>query len=200
MGDISAYYVKVIVALGPNKEIVENAFAKAKYMLEKLGMSVSFDKTKRATIEEGFEFLGIDLSNGFIRPCRKARERVLASIESTLTESRNAFRGYKKKGELANNLSLLGSLGKVGGIMQGWGKHYRFCNDTKCFERLDQHVGTLIRDYFAIYREEREKTDDAGRWRLLGIEALTQIEREPFVWPKKSNSLQGIEFLRQNLS
>lgn len=84
--------------------------------------------------------------------------------------------------------------------MQRWGKHYQFCNDTECFKRLDQHVGTLIRDYFAIYREEREKTDDAGCWRLLGIEALTQIEREPFVWPKKSNSVQGIEFLSQNLS
>lgn len=74
-------YIDDFVILAPNREIAENAFAKAKYMLEKLGMSASPDKTKRATIEEGFEFLGIDLSNGFIRPCRKARERVLASIE-----------------------------------------------------------------------------------------------------------------------
>jgi RNA-directed DNA polymerase len=192
-------YIDDFIILGPNKEIAENAFAKAKYMLEKLGMSVSLDKTKRATIEEGFEFLGIDLSNGFIRPCRKARKRVLASIESTLTESRKAFRVRKKKGELANNLSFLGSLGKVGGIMQGWGKHYRFCNDTECFARLDQHVGTRIRDYFAIYREEHEKADDAGRWSLLGIEALTQIERKPFAWPKKSNSVKQIQLLRQDL-
>jgi hypothetical protein len=69
--------------------------------------------------------------------------------------------------------------------MQGWGKHYRFCNDTKCFERLDQSVLTLIRNYLAAYREERGKTDDAGRWHLLGIEALAQIERKPFLWPKK---------------
>ncbi len=71
--------------------------------------------------------------------------------------------------------------------MQGWGKHYRFCNDAKCLEHLDQRVLTLIRNYLAVYREELEKTDAAGRWRLLGIESLAQIKREPFVWPKKKS-------------
>ena len=70
--------------------------------------------------------------------------------------------------------------------MQGWGKHYRFCNDAKCFEQLDQQVSTLIKQYLAAYRRERERTDAAlGRWRILGIEALAQIERKPFLWPKK---------------
>jgi hypothetical protein len=156
-------------------------------MLEKLGMSISPDKTQRAAIEEGFEFLGIDLSNGFIRPCKKAQERVLASIESTLTQSREAFRAHRRTGELEDTLSLLESLEKVRGVMQGWGKHYRFCNDSRCFEHLDQRVLALIRNYLAVYREERDKADDAGRWRLLGIESLAQIKREPFTWPKRKS-------------
>ena len=107
-------------------------------------------------------------------------------------KSRMAFREHTKTGELARASSLLESLHKVGGIMQGWGKHYRFCNDTKCFERIDQNVASLIKTYLAVYREERGKTDDAGRWRLLGIEALAQIEREPFVCPKKkANAASG---------
>jgi len=180
-------YIDDFIILAASKEIAENTFAKALHMLEKLGMSVSRDKTQRAAIEEGFEFLGIDLSNGFIRPCKKAQERVVTSIESTLTESREAFREHRKTGELADNLSLLESLEKVRGVMQGWGKHYRFCNDTKCFEHIDQRVLILIRNYLAIYREERDKTDDAGRWHLLGIEALAQMKREPFVWPKRKS-------------
>jgi hypothetical protein len=55
----------------------------------------------------------------------------------------------------------------------------------KDIERLDQRIETLIKAYLAVYREERGKTDDPGRWRLLGIEALAQVEREPFIWPKK---------------
>lgn len=178
-------YIDDFIILAPSKEIAENSFAKAQHMLQKLGMSVSPDKTQRAETQHGFEFLGIDLSNGFIRPCKKAQERVLASIQSTLMESREAFRRHRKTRNLANALSLLESLKKVRGVMQGWGKHYRFCNDTKCFEYLDQRVLTFIRSYLAAYHEEHDKTDEAGRWRLLGIEALTQIERKPFVWPKR---------------
>jgi RNA-directed DNA polymerase len=181
-------YIDDFIILAPSKEIAENTFSKGRHMLENLGMETSADKTQRASIEEGFEFLGIDLSNGFIRPTRKAQERVLASIELALKESREAFRTHRKTGELGNAFSPLESLTKVRGIMQGWGKHYRFCNDTKCFEHLDQSVLNLIRDYLGIYREEREKTDDAGRWRLLGIEALAQIKREPFAWPKKATA------------
>jgi RNA-directed DNA polymerase len=178
-------YIDDFIILAPSKEIAETTFGEAQHMLEKLGMSVSREKTQRVPLEAGFEFLGIDLSNGFIRPGRKAQERVVESIELTLMESRKAFRDHRRTGELASAQSLLESLRKVGGVMQGWGKHYRFCNDTKCFEHLDQRVFALIKSYLAIYREEREKTDDAGRWRLLGIESLAQIKREPFVWPKK---------------
>jgi hypothetical protein len=180
-------YIDDFIILAPSKEIAETTFAKAVTMLGKLGLSVSRDKTQRASIEEGFEFLGIDLSNGFIRPTKKARERVLTSIDLTLSGSRDAFRVHTKTGALSNALSLLESLHKVGGIMQGWGKHYRFCNDTKCFGQLDVRVSTLIRNYLAAYREERDKTDDAGRWRLLGIESLAQIDRDPFLWPKKKS-------------
>jgi RNA-directed DNA polymerase len=184
-------YIDDFIILAPTKELAENAFAKAKRMLDKLGMSVSPDthKTQRAAIEEGFAFLGIDLSNGFIRPIKKAQERLLESVELTLKESRLSFREHSKTGELPYARSLLGSLRKVAGVMQGWGKHYRFCNDSACFERLDRRVEILIREYLSAYREERATTDDAGRWRLLGIEALAQIERNPFVWPKKVDNL-----------
>ena len=74
-------------------------------------------------------------------------------------------------------------------LCKAGGKHYRFCNDTKCFEHLDQRVFALMKGYLAIYREEREKTGDAGRWRLLGIESLAQIERQPFAWPKKHSRI-----------
>jgi RNA-directed DNA polymerase len=179
-------YIDDFIIVAPDRGIAENTFAKAQHMLAKLGMSISPGKTQRATIDQGFEFLGIDLSNGFIRPSKKAQKRVLASIDSTLMESRKAFREHARTEELAHRLSLLETLQKVAGVMQGWGKHYRFCNDTICFERLDREVQTLIRTYIAIYREEWGKTDDPGRWRLLGIEALGQIERQPFIWPKKN--------------
>ncbi|MBC8036934.1 MAG: RNA-dependent DNA polymerase [Rhizobiales bacterium] len=178
-------YIDDFIILAPNKQVAENTFAKALHLLKNLGMTVSSSKTQRATTAEGFEFLGIQLSNGFIRPSRKAQERVIASIEETFKESQDAFRNYFKNGEFFRQHSLLETLGTVSGIMQGWGKHYRFCNDTIVFQKLDQRIELLLREYLSRYGDGRKSADEAGRWRLLGLEALAKIEREPFDWPKK---------------
>jgi hypothetical protein len=45
----------------------------------------------------------------------------------------------------------------------------------------------LIEGYFCSFTEERKKAETAAHWQLLGIEALAQIERKPFVWPKKNS-------------
>jgi RNA-directed DNA polymerase len=184
-------YIDDFIILAPTREIAENAFAKAVSLLQRLGLSISANKTQRAKVEEGFEFLGIDLSNGFIRPSKKARERVLASIEATLADSRDAFREHSRSKKLLRALSLLETLKKVRGIILGWGKHYSFCNDSKCFEQIDEKVQALIGSYLAVYREERKNTDDAGRRRMLGIESLAQMERKPFLWPKKQAGRQN---------
>jgi retron-type reverse transcriptase len=188
-GDVRCIrYIDDFIIIAPSRQIVENTFAKANHMLDALGMSVSPTKTQKANVNNGFEFLGIGLSNGFIRPTDKAQQRLLESVTMAFAKSERAFREHAKSGELDSALSLLETLGKIRGIMQGWGKHYRFCNDSKCFERLDEKIAELMRKYLAKYRNEREKLNDAGRWRLLGIEALAQIERKPFLWPKKNGS------------
>jgi hypothetical protein len=56
--------------------------------------------------------------------------------------------------------ALLGTLKRADGIIQGWGKHYRFCNDQPCFEILDRKVDVLIREYLGFYGVERRRTDE----------------------------------------
>lgn len=184
-------YIDDFIIFAPTREVAENVFAKATSLLKKLGMSVSADKTQKAGVDETFEFLGIELSNGFIRPCKKARQRLLRSLKAVLDESQRAFREHSTTGQLPSALSLVESLRRVGGITRGWGKHYRFCNDSKFFERLDEEIGELIRAYLARYAEERKRTDKAYHWRLLGIDALAQMERQPFSWPKKHRKAVG---------
>jgi retron-type reverse transcriptase len=182
-------YIDDFIIIAPTQQVAENTFSKALHLLKALDMSVSANKTQKAKVESGFEFLGIDLSNGFIRPSRKSQQRMLASVKTAFITSERAFREHAKSDDLVRTLSLLETLQRVGGIMQGWGKHYRFCNDTKCLERLDEEISQLMRKYLAIYREENAKLPDAGRWRLLGIESLAQIERKPFIWPKKGGDV-----------
>ena len=173
-------YIDDFIILAPSKEIAENTFSKAKHLLAKHNMSVSEAKTQRAQIKHGFEFLGIDVSNGLLRPGKKSQRRMIESVKATLHESRKAMRAHKAPEGFHPSKSLLSSLRKISGIMQGWGKHYRFCNDVECLRRLDGEVTILLREYLAAYRQEREKANDADRWKLLGVESLAAMELTSF--------------------
>jgi retron-type reverse transcriptase len=181
-------YIDDFIILAPNRNVGENAFSKAKHLLHGLGMTVSNSKTIKKSVHENFEFLGIEFSDGWIRPSRDARARLLQSLQTVMNESRCSFRQFRKSGLLDASASVLETLGKVSGILQGWGKHYRFCNDINCFEYLDTKAGLMIGQYLAAYREAREKVGQPQRWRLLGIEPLAQMERAPFTWKWAVNS------------
>jgi hypothetical protein len=75
-------------------------------------------------------------------------------------------------------------LKRVDGIVQGWGKHYRFCNDGKLFDRLDESVKQRILAYTGAYSSARSRIEESGGQSFLGVETLGGIERKPFIWPK----------------
>jgi RNA-directed DNA polymerase len=181
-------YIDDFIIIAPSREVAENTFSTAKSVLKTHGMEVSQSKTQIASVTDTFEFLGIEFSNGLLRPGKKARQRMVDSINMAFAESIKAFKERSKSNIMDANLSLIETLSRVSGIMRGWGKHYYFCNDGQCLRNLDSIIDDSLRKYLGVYRDERGKADDAGRWALLGIEALSQIERQPFAWPKKHPS------------
>ena len=175
-------YIDDFIILAPNKNIAENKYSKALHMLDQLGMTASISKTRKTYVDKGFDFLGIELNNGFIRPDTKSQARLIGSIEKAVLDSIKAFTNYNGDGLLNRQISLIQSLNRVSGIMQGWGKHYKFCNDTACLENLDSKISVLIRKYLTTYRNEVSRLPDNKKWSMLGIEAISQIERTPFFW------------------
>jgi retron-type reverse transcriptase len=178
-------YIDDFIILGPSESAVMARFRLAKRLLGALGMSIALDKTTKNAIPitASFEFLGIEFNNGLIRPASKARTKFLGSLRAAFEQSRKALRGYRNGQPLLKTQAVLGTLKKADGIIQGWGKHYRFCNDQRCFENLDKDVAELVRDYLGFYSEERRNAQ-VDRAPMLGIEMLRGIERAPFEWPK----------------
>jgi RNA-directed DNA polymerase len=135
-------------------------------------------------VTEDFEFLGIELNNGLIRPAGKARAKFLENLHGVFDQGRKALIGYRNGQPLEKTEALLGILKRADGVIQGWGKHYRFCNDRRCFENLDNDVSKLIRDYLGFYSAERRNAPTALAPAMLGVEMLGIIEMPPFEWPK----------------
>ena len=179
-------YIDDFIVLGPSDSAVMARLRLAKRILGALGMTFALDKTSAHAIPvtSSFEFLGIELHNGLIRPAGKARAKFLAALRATFDQGRKALVGYRNGQPLLKAEALLGTLKRADGIIQGWGKHYRFCNDQRCFENLDIQLGQSIRDYLGFYAGERRGADADRAPAMLGVELLGALERSPFVWPK----------------
>jgi RNA-directed DNA polymerase len=181
-------YIDDFMVLGPTDGAVMARLRLAKRILGGLGMTFALDKTSSHAIPVtgSFEFLGIELHNGLIRPTGKARTKFLTALRGTFEQGRKALIGYRNGQPLLKAEALLGTLKKADGVIQGWGKHYWFCNDQRCFENLDIQLGEFIREYLGVYADERRGAGADRAPAMLGVEMLGELERSPFEWPKIS--------------
>lgn len=179
-------YIDDIIILAPGKKAAEAKMLLAVKILSKLGMELSAEKSfiKPIPVSECFDYLGIELNNGFIRPASSAKAKLLAKVQGELDASVAAFKALDHGQPLPKVRSLISTLKRVDGIVQGWGKHYRFCNDGQCFANLDDQLADMIRKYLGIYSDSRKRAGRSKARTLFGLEQLSLIERAPFQWPK----------------
>ena len=69
--------------------------------------------------------------------------------------------------------------------MQGWGKHYYFTNDGNCFAQMDLRIENMLRAYLGVYRDARSDAEQRYHLPMLGLQPISQFERNSFVWSTK---------------
>jgi hypothetical protein len=198
-GDCKCFrYIDDFIIVAPTKAAAMARLKKAKLILKALGMELSPGKThtEPVTFNDGFEFLGIEFANGFIRPAAKAKTKLLENISKTFAASKAAMQRARTEGRLAKSLTFLSTLKKVDGTLQGWAKHYWFCNDKTLFQNLDDKVTDLIRDYIGAYTGEikRPLVSSQKKRKLLGVELLSDLSRphkmKPFNWDGETEPVE----------
>lgn len=80
--------------------------------------------------------------------------------------------------------TLLGTLKRLDGMIEGWGKHYWFCNDEQIWKNVDSKINSKILHFLGVYRKVRNEAIEERRMGLLGVSELSRIAREPFSYPK----------------
>lgn len=176
-------YIDDFIIIANDQAAAKQAFSLAKKLLSELGMSLSAAKTKRANIEERFDFLGIEFCNGLLRPSRASQKKFLSSVEAIFSEGRQALLGDLD--EVNERTSLLGILSRAQRSMQGWGKYYYFTNDGKCFGQVDVQIEKMLRAYLGVYRDARSHAEQKHHLPILGLQPISLFERNSFEWPTK---------------
>lgn len=181
----SIRYIDDVSILAPTKKAAQARLRKAEKILQRYGISFGAEKSHSEPVHvtSSFEFLGIELNNGFIRPCSKAQRKFLASLEDNFEESKKAFFAIRRGESIKKEHSLIATLRRADGIIHGWGKHYFFCNDSIVMGNLDARISEMIRSYLGAHSGMIAAAGPTARRGAIGIDMLAELEREPFQWP-----------------
>ncbi|WP_198283211.1 reverse transcriptase domain-containing protein [Sphingomonas sp. PAMC 26617] len=180
-------YIDDFIILAPTRRAATARLTKATALLSEMKMELSPEKSSKggAPVSEGVEFLGITIYPGLIRPSDKAQARFIESVAKTLADSQKAMLSMKNGGALLHrDRSLIATLKRVDGMIDGWGKHYWFCNDGQTFQGIDQRIAERISGYLGCYRAVREDVPATTKMQVLGLSELARLQREPFAYPK----------------
>lgn len=176
-------YIDDFLLLGPGEKAVKKAFCNAQDILRGLGLRAydpGSEKAEAGQIEDGFDFLGCNISPGLIQPTRSARQKILRQIDSILAEgsrSTSASRDGPPKSiprqRYAQTLVLLND------VLMGWAHAYAFCNGRQSFNGIDQAVNAKI----AAFRRRTDallsSASAAESRRILGVHLLADTPMVP---------------------
>lgn len=124
-------YADDFIISGVTKEVLENKVKPAvESFLSERGLSLSQEKTKITHIEEGFDFLGMNIRkyNGklIIKPAKSSVKRFLTKIREIIKVNRTA--------KTENLLQLLNPK------IQGWANYYRHVCSKRTFSYVRYHI------------------------------------------------------------
>jgi hypothetical protein len=180
-------YIDDFIILGPNKQIVRKRFREAVQYLKKYDMTaydpaVDTGKADHGDIVSGFDFLGVNLMQGLVRPAKKSRQRLIKRTGEVFRESAEAM--AKNDGQrVSSKHSLVRTLVTVSGIAKGWSEQYSYCNERNVLQTLDHEIDKQLREFIGRYSAIRSSlSNDDDRRRLLGVALLTDSNGPKIEW------------------
>jgi group II intron reverse transcriptase/maturase len=183
-------YADDFVVLCATKEKVEEAERRVRIVLERLGLTLHPEKTRRVDLswgKQGFDFLGCHLRkrlSGSIwererkrvyflqrRPSQRSLARVRARVKS-LTPRRRCHEDLRRV------------IAEVNPVLRGWGEYFRTGNAARKFNQVDTYVWQRLR---ALIRQRKGRHLLPGelsgwtrdRFHALGLHRLRGTVRYP---------------------
>jgi group II intron reverse transcriptase/maturase len=193
MGELVRYADDFVVMCRTRKEC-ERAEARIRVILERLGLELHPDKTRRAELfdgKEGFDFLGCHLRKRmsgalwekkgkrlyFLHrwPSRRAMKRVRQRVKELTPRSRC-------------HTDLRGVIDDLNPVLRGWGQYFRTGNANRQFNQIDDYVVRRLRSLCRKRKGRHLKAGEARRWNrdlfenlgLIRLRGSIRYPEQPF--------------------
>jgi len=183
-------YADDFVVMCRTKAACEQAEARIRVILARLGLELHPDKTRRVELydgKEGFDFLGCHLHKRmsgsiwekegrklyFLHrwPSQRAMQRIRQRVK-TLTPSRRCHADLREV------------IADLNPVLKGWGEYFRTGNAAKRFNQLDSYVWQRLRALRIKRKGRNLRPGEAARWTResfhnLGLHRLRGTVRYP---------------------
>ena len=124
----------LLVALCDSRDQAEQVKARLTPWLTSRGLAFNEAKTRVVGLDEGFDFLGFNVRRYSDKLLIKPSAAAVKRIRDRLAAEVKALRG-------ANAAAVIRALNP---IVRGWAAYYRSVVSTETFQKLDNHVWTLV--------------------------------------------------------
>jgi len=172
-------YADDFVVMCRTHKACEEAEARVRVILDRLGLTLHPEKTRRVDLSrgrQGFDFLGCHLRKRmsgliwerdgrrvyFLRrePSPRSMKRVRARVKELTSASWN---GVKDVRVIIRNLNR---------VLRGWGNYFKTGNAARRFLQVDGHVVGRLRRFLVRRKGRHLRAGEAGRWTRAFFESL----------------------------
>jgi RNA-directed DNA polymerase len=190
-------YIDDFIILGPDEKIVRKALKKALNILSTFELT-AYDldeaetKATSGKTREHFDYLGCQISDGFVLPCAKSRNKLLGKIDLIIGCSKKHLLSRKMPTSRDYDLSYRSTLSQIHLLIRSWGNQYSFCNADQVFCSLDEQIDQKLTEYTNIYARRLNRTEPQLRRRLMGVHLLSDCKSKSIYPLDDSDELDQI--------
>lgn len=173
-------YADDLVVLCRTREAADFYQSTLRHLFGRMGLTLNEEKSRIATVEAGFDFLGLHFREGFSRggkprrfalsfPCRKAMKAVRRRIKEVI-----------RRHPLSAPLDEV--IGPVNAVLRGWGTYFCHSNASQHFRRIDLYTLDQLRLFLRRKHQAkamrfRQRYPMGYFYRVLGLRCLVGTVR-----------------------
>lgn len=183
-------YADDFVVMCKSKSQCEQAEARIKVILARLGLELHPEKTRRVELldgKEGFDFLGCHLHKRMSGRLWKAERTRLYFLhrwpsQRSMQRIRRRVKELTPRRRCHQDLRVV--IADLNPVLRGWGEYFRTGNAAKRFNQLDSYVWQRLRSLRIKRKGRNLRPGEAERWTResfwnLGLHRLRGMVRYP---------------------
>jgi RNA-directed DNA polymerase len=163
-------YADDFVVMCKTRSECEQAEARIRVILERLGLELHPDKTRRVELydgKEGFDFLGCHLHkrlSGYIWERERRRLYFLHRWPSqrAMKQIRQRVKQLTPRGRCHADIREV--IGQLNPVLRGWGNYFRTGNAAKRFNQLDTYVERRLRRLLVQRKGRHLRAGEFRKW------------------------------------